>query len=99
MKTMRYTFEESGRVKSVRIQGNTWGELHAEMRKLIERMESKMDWTLHDIKKETEINPRDFFSAIYISFLGKNSGPKAGWFLSVLDKEFLEKRLGEVINL
>jgi lysyl-tRNA synthetase class 1 len=53
---------------------------------------------LHDIKKETEINPKDLFSAIYISFLGKASGPKAGWFLSVLDKDFLEKRLGEVIK-
>lgn len=54
--------------------------------------------TLHDIKKETQINPKDLFSAIYISFLGKASGPKAGWFLSVLDKSFLEKRLEEVIK-
>lgn len=51
---------------------------------------------LHDIKKETDINPKDFFSAIYLSFLGKDSGPKAGWFLSVLDRKFLEKRLEEV---
>jgi len=53
---------------------------------------------LHDIRKETEINPKDLFSAIYLSFLGKESGPKAGWFLSVLDKELLEKRLSEVIR-
>ena len=50
---------------------------------------------LHDIKTEIGINPQDLFSAIYLSFLGKTSGPKAGWFLSVLDKEFLEKRLAE----
>jgi len=53
---------------------------------------------IHDIKKESGINPKDLFSAIYLSFLGKDSGPKAGWFLSVLDREFLEKRLGEVIK-
>jgi lysyl-tRNA synthetase, class I len=53
---------------------------------------------VHDIKKEIEIEPKDLFSAIYISFLGKDRGPKVGWFLSVLDKKFLEKRLKEVIK-
>jgi lysyl-tRNA synthetase, class I len=53
---------------------------------------------LHDIKKESGIAPKELFSAIYISFLGKDSGPKAGWFLSVLDKDFLERRLEEVIK-
>jgi len=51
---------------------------------------------LHEIRKASGIEPKDFFSALYISFLGKESGPKAGWFLSVLGKEFLEKRLAEV---
>ena len=52
MKALRYTFKESGRIKSVRIQGNDWNQLRAEMRKLIVEMESKTDWTLKDIKKE-----------------------------------------------
>ena len=43
-----------------------------------------------------EVEPKEFFSAFYLSLLGKDSGPKLGWFLSVLDKEFLEKRLEEV---
>ncbi|MCH7597802.1 lysine--tRNA ligase [Patescibacteria group bacterium] len=51
---------------------------------------------LHEIRKEEGIEAKDFFSALYVSFLGKESGPKAGWFLSVLDKNFLEERLGEV---
>jgi len=51
---------------------------------------------LHEIRKEIEIEPKDFFSALYLSFLGKESGPKAGWFLSVLDRNFLTKRLKEV---
>lgn len=51
---------------------------------------------LHTIRKESEIEPKEFFSALYLSFLGKDSGPKAGWFLSVIDRKFLEKRLEEV---
>lgn len=51
---------------------------------------------LHDIKENRGISPTDFFGALYISFLGKPSGPKAGWFLSVLDRDFLISRLHEV---
>jgi lysyl-tRNA synthetase class 1 len=51
---------------------------------------------IHDIKKEMEIDPKVLFSAIYLSFLGRDRGPKVGWFLSVLSKKFLEERLGEV---
>lgn len=51
---------------------------------------------LHGLKEEVKIEPKALFEAIYVSVLGKNSGPKAGWFLSVLDKKFLEARLEEV---
>lgn len=51
---------------------------------------------IHKIRKESFEDPKELFSAIYISFLGKDSGPKIGWFLSVLDKDFIEKRLEEV---
>ncbi|MEK7566154.1 MAG: lysine--tRNA ligase [Patescibacteria group bacterium] len=53
---------------------------------------------LHEIKSDLKIEPKELFSAIYLSFLGKVSGPKVGWFLSVLDKKFLEKRLNEVVS-
>jgi lysyl-tRNA synthetase class 1 len=52
---------------------------------------------LHELKTRINIEPRELFEAIYLSILGKTSGPKAGWFLSVMDKEFLIKRLTEVI--
>lgn len=51
---------------------------------------------LHDIRKELEIDPKAFFSALYLVFLGRESGPKAGWFLSVLDRDFLLERLQAV---
>jgi lysyl-tRNA synthetase class 1 len=50
---------------------------------------------LHEIKTELGMEPKDFFSALYVSFLGRESGPQAGWFFSTLDKHFLETRLKE----
>jgi lysyl-tRNA synthetase class 1 len=51
---------------------------------------------LHEIKETLAIAPQDLFGALYLLFLGKSYGPKIGWFLSVLDKEFVLKRLQEV---
>lgn len=51
---------------------------------------------LHDIKQNSGLTPQLFFSSIYQSFLGKDSGPQAGWFLSALPRDFLLKRLAEV---
>ena len=52
---------------------------------------------IHEKRKSTEISPRDAFSAIYLIFLGKDSGPQAGWLLASLDKKFVLKRLEEVL--
>lgn len=41
---------------------------------------------------DMEVNPTELFKAIYISVLGQPSGPKAGWFLSSLEKDFLVQR-------
>ena len=51
---------------------------------------------IHRIRKESDVEPKEFFGAIYQSFLGSESGPKVGWFLSVLDRDFLISRLKEV---
>ncbi len=41
------------------------------------------------------VGPREFFGALYIIFLGKESGPQAGWFISALPRDFVLKRLQE----
>jgi lysyl-tRNA synthetase class 1 len=41
---------------------------------------------------------RDAFSAIYLAFLGKPSGPKAGWLLTTQDDDFVRRRLTEAVN-
>jgi len=53
---------------------------------------------IHEVRKEMNINPRDAFAAIYLAFLGKDSGPQAGWFLASLEREFVVKRLEEVVS-
>ncbi len=80
-------------------------EQKANLAKVLEYVKSKetldgleFHTALHDIKNNSGIDPKEFFSALYISFLNKDNGPKAGWFFSVLDKKFLEKRLEEVIQ-
>ncbi|AKM82488.1 MAG: lysyl-tRNA synthetase [Berkelbacteria bacterium GW2011_GWE1_39_12] len=69
--------------------------------KVLEEIKSK-EWTgedlhkrIHEIKTEIQINPRDAFSAIYLSFIGKESGPQAGWLLASLDNKFVINRLEE----
>ncbi|MDF2957987.1 MAG: Lysyl-tRNA synthetase [Candidatus Alkanophagales archaeon MCA70_species_1] len=41
------------------------------------------------------IKGADAFKAVYIALLGKPSGPRAGWFLASLDKEFVRRRFLE----
>ncbi|MDO8624019.1 MAG: lysine--tRNA ligase [bacterium] len=50
---------------------------------------------LHELKSEIPIEPKELFTAIYGIFLNRTSGPKAGWFLSVLPRDFLLSRLRE----
>jgi lysyl-tRNA synthetase class 1 len=52
---------------------------------------------IHSVKEASGLSPKEFFSAIYTVFLGKENGPKIGWFLSTLDKEFVVKRLREQV--
>lgn len=50
----------------------------------------------HAIKEESGLDAKAFFTAMYVAFLGKESGPKVGWFLSTLDPDFVLSRLNEV---
>ena len=50
---------------------------------------------LFTLKDEVGIAPKDLFSALYQVFLARSSGPRAGWFLSVLPAEFVKTRLTE----
>lgn len=47
---------------------------------------------IYETGKTLGLSPRETFEPIYLNLLGKTSGPKAGWFLSLLDKDFVSKR-------
>ena len=52
---------------------------------------------LHELKTEVRIQPKDLFQAIYRIFLNRDSGPKAGWFLAGLPRDFVIARLTEAV--
>ena len=53
---------------------------------------------LHEMKTEIPIQPKELFQAIYRIFLNRDSGPKAGWFLAGLPRDFVIARLNEAIQ-
>ena len=66
---------------------------------LAERIEGKSAAEIHDlvytVAKELGMDSKKFFQGIYIAFLGDRQGPKVGWFLASLDREFVKSRLRE----
>jgi lysyl-tRNA synthetase class 1 len=76
------------------------------LEKLLENLQNILVWesdmlqtTLFATSKELQIQQPIAFKAVYLSFLGKERGPKAGALLSYLDKSFVLARLREVIHL
>lgn len=48
---------------------------------------------IYDLKDPVGMEPKQLFEAIYKATIGKSSGPRAGWFLSILPRDWLIKRL------
>jgi lysyl-tRNA synthetase class 1 len=48
---------------------------------------------IYELKDEFSMTPKDMFTTLYRVLIGKTSGPRAGWFLSILPREWLIRRL------
>lgn len=48
---------------------------------------------IYDLKDSTGLMPKELFVTLYQVLIGKDSGPRAGWFLSILPQDFLLSRL------
>ncbi len=48
---------------------------------------------IYELKDSSGLQPKEMFSALYRAIIGKTSGPRAGWFLSILPREWLIVRL------
>ncbi len=53
---------------------------------------------LYQIREELDAKPADVFQAIYMALLGKAKGPRAGWFISALDHEFVIERFQQAVS-
>ncbi len=63
-----------------------------------ERTGEELHLRLHELKTEIPIQPKELFQAIYRIFLNRESGPKAGWFLAGLPRDFVITRLNEAVE-
>ncbi len=50
---------------------------------------------LYEWAKELDLSSKNAFSAIYLSLIGKDHGPRAAWFILSLDKKFVTERFEE----
>jgi lysyl-tRNA synthetase class 1 len=48
---------------------------------------------IYELKDSSGLQPKEMFSALYRALIGKTSGPRAGWFLSMLPRDWLIARL------
>jgi lysyl-tRNA synthetase class 1 len=48
---------------------------------------------IYEFKDKLDLPPKELFSTLYQAIIAKNAGPRAGWFLSLLPREWLIKRL------
>ncbi len=79
-------------------------ELEAEDRKVIEaylNAISGVDWTADELHnavytaaEQLDVKGGAVFRALYRAFLGKDRGPRLGFFLASLDRDFVLERLG-----
>ncbi len=51
--------------------------------------------SIYEVARSASLEPPALFQAIYLCFLGKREGPRAGNLLAALDREFVVKRLLE----
>lgn len=48
---------------------------------------------IYDLKNESNLAPKELFQTLYQAIIGKDSGPRAGWFMSLLPRDWLISRL------
>lgn len=66
---------------------------------------SKVDWnpdsihnTIYDLSQDQNLKSKIAFQLVYQAVLNQNHGPRLGYFLSTLDKNFVVHRIKEVVK-
>lgn len=70
---------------------------------LVEAFQALSEWNglaihsaIHAVRESSGLSPKELFAPLYMSLFGKDSGPKLGWFLSTLVKDFVVNRFKSV---
>jgi lysyl-tRNA synthetase class 1 len=53
---------------------------------------------IYEIAEGVDLEPAKLFQAIYLVLLGRSSGPRAGAFISALDRDFVVERFREAVS-
>lgn len=48
---------------------------------------------IYNLKDSVELSPKELFTTLYQTLIAKDSGPRAGWFISLLPRDWLINRL------
>ena len=77
--------------------------LTSDEKKYLENMKEKIaliDWnpkSIHDsfyeLQESSKVPAKEYFRIMYLVLLGKERGPRLGFFLATIDKDFIIKRL------
>jgi len=83
-------------------------EIMEEEKEFLKKLEKKfleIEWdaekihtTIHETAKESNMPPKKAFGTIYKIFIEKDKGPRAGYFLQSLGKDFVITRIREAIK-
>ncbi|MEM0493265.1 MAG: lysine--tRNA ligase [Candidatus Thermoplasmatota archaeon] len=72
---------------------------------VISKKIDKINWdsneihnTIYQVAEEEKIPPQECFHALYKIILGKDKGPRAGYFLSNLDKNFVKNMITDAVK-
>jgi lysyl-tRNA synthetase class 1 len=86
------------------VSGKLTEEHLALLRAVLPKLET-VAWNAQDIhnaiyeaKDEVGVKPKVAFQSMYLIFIGRTRGPRMGYFLSTLEKEFVLARLKEVLG-
>jgi lysyl-tRNA synthetase class 1 len=83
------------------------GDLHHDQRAFLARLAERLragsapstgvDWQalIFEVAKANDVPNRRAFEAIYLAFLGRPNGPRAGWLLATLPGAFVSERAWE----
>lgn len=91
----KYKFEVQEEVPDVELD-NKQKELLVSLAEELVRNEmdaKEVHNRIYQIGEKLDLSARKRFEAVYKALLGQSSGPKAGWFIDILDKEFVIERL------